>query len=224
MNAAIRRLLPISACGVRLSVPPDCDAEILRSLKSGGYEAAEIRIVRDIVRPGDRVLDIGAALGVVGLAAAKAGALVRMFEANPALIPFAVENLRRAGFTAEIERAAVVPDNFDGEDVTFNVHAAFWSSSMEQRAGKTTEIRARAVRISDAIEAFRPDVLIVDVEGSECDLLRSPLPGVRDLVVEMHARVTGRERQREMIADLFGRGFTLDLERSSGEVLTFTRR
>jgi predicted methyltransferase len=79
------------AAGVR--VPLDrriVTQPIETALRSGDYEADETRSLPDVVRVGDRVLELGAGMGFVSTILAKrtkAAKIVAM-EANPQLIPF----------------------------------------------------------------------------------------------------------------------------------------
>lgn len=200
---------------------PGANPEIRQRIYMGCYESAERRLLPRILRPDDRVLDIGAGLGLVGLSIARITPALRMYEANPALIPAIRENFALNGKEADIVEAAIVPDSHEGETVSFGVNEALWSSSLCQREGEAARIEAPTVRISDAVADYRPSVIVMDVEGAECDILTGALPGVRAVLVEMHARVTGFSPQRAMMQRMFQAGFAIDLTRSEREIVTF---
>jgi len=73
--------------------PSDADLiipEIRSAICDGAYSADMIRLLPDVVRAGDRVLVIGAGLGVVSTLVAKTEGVARVIavEANTALIPY----------------------------------------------------------------------------------------------------------------------------------------
>ena len=70
------------------------DTKIVTSICQGGYEATERSIVPKLVRPGDRVLEIGTAVGLVTMVLADVvgNENVIGFEANPNLIEDARRN------------------------------------------------------------------------------------------------------------------------------------
>ncbi|MEL6189728.1 MAG: hypothetical protein AAFU79_34325, partial [Myxococcota bacterium] len=69
----------------------------------GLYEVDEVEVLRRVVRPGDRVLDVGAAVGVGTMAAAEVVGSDRVWavEANPELIALADRNFALAYFMRE---------------------------------------------------------------------------------------------------------------------------
>ena len=71
--------------GVRVPISPDeVSAEIWRALQSGSYEANEVRRIARAIRPGDRVLELGAGLGVItSIIASVDDVRVWSFEADP---------------------------------------------------------------------------------------------------------------------------------------------
>ncbi len=81
--------------GVSLPFYDRSDADIIipevrNAICDGAYSADMIRLLPDVVRAGDRVLVIGAGLGVVSTLVAKTEGVARVIavEANTALIPY----------------------------------------------------------------------------------------------------------------------------------------
>jgi FkbM family methyltransferase len=181
--------------------------DVQRLLYRHDYEFAELQMLRHVLRPGDRVLEIGAGTGAVGLtAAAEIGAdRVTSLEANPALEKVIRANYELNGMAPTlVMKAATV----DGAPVVFNVMPSLLSSSIYDR-GAAQPVEVESVAINDAIAQYRPTVLVVDVEGAEVDLLPAAnLDGVRAVLVETHAKVTGQDPVDRMIADLVEAGFT----------------
>ena len=75
--------------GVRVPHSPFLNETRIRRIDEARYEGEEITGALAVVREGDRVLELGAGLGVVGSVTALNArpAKVMSFEANPALIP-----------------------------------------------------------------------------------------------------------------------------------------
>src|SRR5690606_15260095 len=75
--------------GVRVPHSPFLNERRIERINGARYEGQEIRGALHVVRPGDRVLEMGSGIGLVGavVAANAKPAEVRSYEANPALIP-----------------------------------------------------------------------------------------------------------------------------------------
>lgn len=173
------------------------------------YEVHERRLVRQIVRPGDRVLEIGAGIGVVASLAARLcgpGNLVS-YEANSKLEPIIRGNFALNGVEPRLVMRAV---NLDGRPVTFNRDDNIVSSSLAKRDSSAEAIEVAADAFDDIVRDHRPGIVIMDVEGIETDLLsQGNLEGVAHIVVEIHPQVTGQEAIDTMLARLEGLGFAV---------------
>ncbi len=83
--------------GFDIFVADDYGPSVREALNSGQYEARERALVTHFLRPGDRVIELGTAVGVVAMtAAAIIGAPhLLTFEANPYILADARENFAR---------------------------------------------------------------------------------------------------------------------------------
>ena len=73
-----------------------------------------LRALLGMVRPGDRVLDVGCGSGVLGIAAARFGAAsVTCIDIAPAAVPVTLDNARRNG--VEVEVSTTPLGQVDGE-------------------------------------------------------------------------------------------------------------
>ena len=198
------------------------------------YEASEVKLLRKLMRPRDRVLELGAGVGVVSTCAAQIArdpSQVLSIEANPNLIPIIRETHRLNGVEGvEVVNGlgvgrSVEPD----ETIPFYLREHFWASSMSPLDGDdsdtTTEVSVPLVNLNALIKAHRPSILVMDIEGAEADLLpQLDLSSVRSLVVELHPRVYQNEGTARCSAALAACGFTYDARRSrGGTVVVFTR-
>jgi FkbM family methyltransferase len=170
----------------------DLPWNIRKALYNRTYEAAERSLLRAVLQPGDRVLDIGACAGVVSSVAASivGERNVLSYEANPAMEPLIKRNFALNRLTPNLRMRAIT---IDGRDVVLRVTESKWGSTI------VADVPGVSIAVpSDALASvlcdFRPTVLAVDVEGAEQELLgSSDLPGVRKVVVEMHPQIIGQQ-------------------------------
>src|SRR3954454_22042087 len=143
--------------------------------------------------PGERVVDVGANVGVYALFAADRGATVEAYEPQPELFEWLCRNTATESVTAH--RAAVVANAANGATAKLWIHPTrnirttllgrdvYTGESLEQA------IEVPAVSLEQAVGNWC-DLLKLDCEGGEFDLiLHSPAPAlqrVRRLVVEVH--------------------------------------
>ncbi len=190
------------------------------------YERDERKLVRDILNPGDRVLEIGGGIGLIALAARESVSdeSIVVYEANPDLISDIKRNFELNGAHIKIINAAIVSDDVEAETTSFYVHCDFWASGLDSDKNAETVVTVNAVRLKDALEKHRPNVLIVDVEGAECAIFaNTTLPGVDLLCVETHPHKTGVEASSHLVRSLLNAGFEVDLGKSHDGVLLFMR-
>lgn len=161
----------------------------------GTYEKEERELIARWIRPEDRVLELGACLGVVScvtnkLLADKGRHVV--VEANPLCIPPLTRNkeLNQAGF--RIEHCAVG----NQPEMTFYLHPIYIVGGSSQRAtDRPVRIRGKSLRQLEQ-EHGPFTALIVDVEGSEREIFeesRELLKQYRLIIVELHDFAIGRE-------------------------------
>lgn len=202
-----RRPPMVSVHGVRITIdyenmPPD----LIDWLFLERHESQEVRQCRKFIRNGDRVLELGAGIGLIGtLCAQIAGSEnVRCYEANPALEPLIRRNHRMNNVSPDLRIRAIgkagVPKT------QFYVCDNIISSSLIDR-GDTREIEVDADPIDDVIADFRPTVIVCDIEGAEVDLLPdADLSGVDRVIIELHPKIVGEDRISELVADLARQG------------------
>lgn len=197
---------------VRLIANPDLvGKDVRRLLFRGDYEFAELQLLDSVLRPDDRVMEIGAGVGAIGLtAAAVIGAeRVTSFEANPKLEALIRKNYALNQLFPNLIMKAVT---VGGTPVTFNVAPSMLSSSIYSQVGGHS-LTVESVAINAALHEIRPTILVVDAEGAEVDLLpAADLSGVRAILVECHAKVTGEDKVQAMMAHILNAGFRVDFE------------
>ena len=189
--------------GVHVPVSPFLNDTRIQRMNAGRYEGEEIAGALSVVRPGDRVLELGAGLGVVGAVIARNAHpdAVLSFEANPNLIPHieALHRLNGLEEVMEVRHQVVAAGPNQPEHMTFHLRNSFLGSSLiDNPRRQTTQVDVPTVPYDTVINTFRPDVLIMDIEGGELELLRhANLRGIRAIVIEFHLDAYGKEGVRE---------------------------
>jgi FkbM family methyltransferase len=209
---------------VCLRVPPDIvSTTVLRHMIMGNYEHAEKRLSRLIVQPGDSILELGGGIGYIACSILKAVKGVSMItvEANPVLIPLIKENLRLNNCQGIVIQG--IASDRDGE-TTFHVSENFWASSTVEIPTGSSLISLATVDTNALISKFRPNKMIIDIEGGEVELIpKLHLDDIEALVIELHQRFTGSSGVSTVIRVLLEKGFEVDLDQSSKDVYLFTK-
>ncbi|WP_102107732.1 FkbM family methyltransferase [Oceaniglobus roseus] len=212
-----------------LTVPIDRDfvpKAVVKQLLRDDYETPEIDAALALVRPDDRVLEIGSGLGVVsGLVARRlSSGRVLTFDANPHLQP-RLAALHRLNAISNVEtRHGILMRAPSAPTVTFHLNRHFPEGSVAGGAG-TVEAIEVPVHDWDGVRAdFAPNVLICDIEGAEADLLvGAELGGIRALVIELHPEVVPAPRLAALETFLGKAGFTPRPDLAAGTVVAWER-
>ena len=197
----------VTLSGVRLEVDPKLlPAPVVRSLYKESYEDREAALVRDVLEPGDRVLEVGAGIGFISLLCAQrcGPEAVLCYEANPENGALIRRNFELNGMSPQFRNRAV---SATGDDRELFVAPNIVSTSFIDRgdgARKVVECDA----IGDVIKEFRPNCLVMDVEGAEIDLLpAAPLEHISKMIVETHAHIVGAAAVRDLDVLVQSQGF-----------------
>lgn len=231
MVARSKGLAEYRIYGLELDLDDGLLPEIVKKgLSKGWYERDEVEIIQSSLEPGDRVLELGAGLGVTAMAAAGiVGAeAVRTYEANLTLIPSLRANTKRNGLDIVVENKVLLPgiDARREQGVLLDVGGDFWSSSVIARADAEGRklMKVPTGGIEDELARHGANVLIMDIEGLEVDIIeRAQLDLVRKLIFEIHYGKAGRDRTDDAIFSLVRKGFRIDFERARRGVILMTR-
>lgn len=201
-------------------------AKILRALLRRHYEKHELRLVARLLKPGDRVLELGSAIGVVALAAARVVAPEHIicFDANPDMVAQAHDNFARNGQPISVASAVMVAGQEAPAEVTFYRTPYFLSSSLTPQHADATPIVVATRSLAQAIADINANVLIVDIEGGEFDLLgAADLSGIHRLILELHVSMADVAACMELIAKLEHQGLSLNMNLTAHNVFVFQR-
>lgn len=215
--------------GVKIPPSPFLNESRIERLNAGRYEGQEILGVLSTVSETDRVLELGAGIGVVGAVAAhnRKPQRVLSFEANPALIGTINNLYSMNGLTDRIsvvnEVLLSAPDRPD--EISFHVQNSYLGSSLVAKSNRVSrEVKVKTRDFEEVRRRFSPTILVMDIEGGELELLRhANLDGIRAIVIEFHPDAYGVGGMRECKNILRDQGFAKSDEVSTRLVWTCTR-
>lgn len=210
--------------GVRLLVPREVvSPDVLLPILRGGYERSEMMFIKNVIQPGDRVLELGGGIGFLAIYIQKhiPDVEVCTVEANPALIPVIRKNLDLNNCTATVMHGLAADRDSEAD---FNVSVNFWSSSVLDIPSEYTTQKVPTLNTNRLIQEFKPNKMIIDIEGGEVDLIpRLNLQGVEKIIIEVHQRYTGMEGVSTVFQSLLNRNFMADLDHTRVNVYTFVK-
>ncbi len=206
--------------------------EIRRQLRSGAYEKRERQLALQFLSAGDRVLEVGTAIGIVAMTAARMvrSENVTTFDANPDILADALANFRRNDLPISahcgvlVNRRRFVP----GATAAFYVDKAFWASRLVAPSDPAALVKTLDIPtfcLEDELARSGANVLICDIEGGEVDLFaQADLTGVRLILIETHYAFVGEAATDAMMRKLIVEdGFSIHLAASGDGVLAMRR-
>jgi FkbM family methyltransferase len=210
--------------GVRVPISPEeVSAEIWRALQTGSYEANEARRVSRAIRPGDRVLELGAGLGfITSIIASVDDVRVWSFEADPQTARLA-QRVVELNCDGNVVLSNGILAAGPPRKVSFFRRADFWMSSGFADQGPYQQVIEITSRDIDAFMAkHRINVLVMDVEGAELDLLQNAsLPGI-ERVFELHDHLYGLTGVQTITEAMAQKELIYDPRGSSGPCVLYS--
>ncbi|MCV2893906.1 FkbM family methyltransferase [Lentibacter sp. XHP0401] len=215
--------------GVKVPPSPYLTEKRIERINAARYEGQEIAGALHVVGPEDRVVEMGAGLGIVGAVTqcnARPAAMVS-FEANPNMIPHieALYALNRIKSKITLHNKVLLTEPEPPESVDFFLRNSFLGSSLtDSEARETTAVSIPTAHFEELRTSFKPTVLLMDIEGGELDFLRhANLEGIRAIVLEFHPEAYGKDGMRECKDILRKAGFSKVNEVSTRLVWTCLR-
>jgi FkbM family methyltransferase len=178
--------------GVTLSLD-GLSPRMKRAIIEGIYEKAEITIARQLINEGDQILELGAAIGFVGLfclTAMNAKSVVSV-EANPETAARLRKNYEINRRMPELIEAAA--SQYDGS-MELSVGEDFWEDSLTSRPDRLRRIPVRTLSLPSLLRESRTsfNCFIVDVEGSEIEIDWQTMPSaIEKIIIELHPEFVG---------------------------------
>lgn len=199
---------------------------IIDELMESRYEKPEIDALLQLVRPTDRIMEVGVGLGVVSSLASRVvpDGQVACYEANPDLMT-PIRHLHDTnGITNVIVHNAILVRGPGGDTRDFHVHASFAESSLIASDGTVRTVQVPTVSLEETLKSFGPDILVMDIEGGEAELLPGlALDGVRAAVVEFHPAMMTPADQAAIFSSFNAAGLFPRVELSTANVVAFER-
>jgi FkbM family methyltransferase len=207
---------------------------IKSSIFFGIYEGTEIRFIRQylILSNDIDVIELGSSLGVLSSHIAKQirkECRLVCVEANPYLLPAISSNLQRnASHLSSYEVISAAIDYREKDNVDFFISEDSTTSCSLKTS--TENITVKSITLGQIIESFSINkyVLIMDIEGSEIDLLindKKSLEQCEMIIAELHEGTSLTESKfmsvDSMINLMVSYGFRL--QRRRGSVCLFVK-
>jgi FkbM family methyltransferase len=196
---------------------------ILYSIIRGRYEGTEARAVKSMVKPQDRVLELGAGIGLISVVASKIVGenSVVCVEANPKMVGY-IQKVHAANRVNPKIVNAVAVGKSSTDTISFYLRENFWVSSMSPTPEDYLDVvQVQTASIDDLVREYKPSVVIIDIEGGEVDLMSGQWADqVRLVIMELHPDVTGEKSTDQMIAFFRSHGFTVRVD----EIMLFAER
>lgn len=212
--------------GVQLALNHPAISDRMYYVMSKDYESRDALLASRVMTRESQVLELGSSCGFMAVYCRKIIGVKNyaMVEANPALPSLIEQNFRLNGLdpgaTPLIRAAAAAEDG----SIDFTVHRNIWSSSIIDRGGETIKVPARTLPSIVAQLPFKPDTLILDIEGSELKIPAEHYALFDNLIIEMHPKLltNGQDLTEKLLKGLAKVGFKT-LERG-GDSYVMTRR
>jgi FkbM family methyltransferase len=212
-----------------VAIPPDPEVitpAIRRAMLEGRFEAEEASQIPHIVRPGDRVLEIGAGIGFISTLLARQRRVSRVIavEANPHLLAY-MARLHARNRVRKVKRINAVLTNAAGASATFYLRRDFWMGSLMPAPNPyVATVEVPTLNLDALLRAEGIDLIVCDVEGAETALFEgADLGGVDRIFLETHDHVTGLSGVGRLFATMAGHGFVYDPRHSGSGVVLFQR-
>lgn len=162
--------------GVKLLIDPSKDQGVELSLfQTGTYEKGTIRFILQHLKKGDRVLDIGANIGLMSILASKhigKSGIVYAFEANPKTVEILQSNIQLNNCN-NIQLYPIALSNTVGEALLFenwNVNRGGASLYAQNKHEKGIPVETECLdNLFDSKTQI--DLVKIDVEGFEAEVL-----------------------------------------------------
>lgn len=209
--------------GIRMIVDPSrVGFRTVKALYHGDYEAPERLILQKIIKPGDKILEAGAGMGLISLTMARiVGAKnVVSYEPMPVAYALLVDNASLNNLEIGHRPRALAARS---GKISFYVDTNIVASSLFSRAA-STHIEVNADGIEEELQATRPNTLVLDIEGAEVELIKScSFGGIEKIIMEVHPHIVGEQAIGSMVESLYATGFRENAALSFGRVMTFLR-
>jgi FkbM family methyltransferase len=208
---------------VQIRVGRHMSRRVEQALSKGSYERDELQLIGRILSPDDRVLEIGAGLGLVSTYCAKQIGSERVFafQADPELESCIRETYQLNGVDPTLEICAV---GARAGRITLHRDEHFISASVVRRRAGVQPVEVPGKALNYVVANIQPTLLVVDAEAADPGLFEeAQLPTVSRILLESHERVIGPLATDQVLTGLRAMGFVVDWGLSTADHLVLRR-
>ncbi len=205
--------------------PEDVSSNIWKFLVDGSYEAKEASQVPRCLAESDRILELGTGIGIITtLMAQVPNVEIWSFDANPAIVALA-ERVAQANGIKNVKFSRGLLSAGPPTNHIFYIREDFWMSSLVERQGPyLSSINLQSINIDRFLEQHDINVLVMDVEGSELQILNDArLNRIDRVILELHDHLYGLSGIKSIFDAMHQRGFAYDPRNSSGHCILFRK-
>ncbi len=182
--------------GCTFEIPRQLTTPLLRSrFFLHTYEARELRMIPRFIQAEDRVLEVGACLGVVSCVTGKrlrSPACHVVVEANPECVPYLTRNRDLNGLSFKVENCAI---QVEGQGTYVPDSGDLTGGRLREATDQPSSIPTKT--LEQLNREFGPfNVLICDIEGAELGVFEQSaelFKSYKTVMVELHDFVFGAE-------------------------------
>jgi FkbM family methyltransferase len=183
----------------------------------GEYEPEITDLFQRLVTPGCTVFDVGANAGYFSLLSCECGAAhVHAFEPNPAVRSLLAQSSKLSSGDIEVVPAAC--SDHDGRTTLYVATPAnTGKSSLKRKTENSVEVDLITLDGYARDSGARPDLIKVDVEGSEFEVLR----GARSLLETARPTVIAETKNPDVLDLMKSFGYTPNTIRLDGSTAVY---
>ena len=201
------RLLQLPHAPLEVWVDPLLSDELLYYLALGDYEHSHLTLIEEMVRAGDRVMNVGGGAGICAARLAQcAKTCVVVVEARKDLEALILNNLKINQLECQFVHGALHDDVPDGTALSMTVCDNLWFSSLSGQV-PGNQIQVPSIRWETLMKQHTPDVVLLDIEGSETSIKFDTDHKPRVILMEIHTPTLGTDVTCQVIQHVIDCGY-----------------
>ena len=140
-----------------------------RLFTSAYHDRGERAFVKQVVKRGDYVIDVGANVGTYTLLCARLGASVTAVEAEPANAAILRRNIALNGYQVDVRQVGV---SDKAETLTLNLDEGDIGSHSFAKVGAARSVEIACLPLVEVVEPRQARLMKIDIEGFEYRVLK----------------------------------------------------
>jgi len=203
--------------------------QLIKALHYGSYELPEINMIKRHIKPNDRVIELGVGIGATSMVLCDlvGSESLCVFDVDERNISLAKRNFELSGKQITCQYFALTsgPDQPRTIRIASSANPTSSAAADLNRSDQESENEVATLDFEHVIGEFEATALVMDIEGSEYDLLMKAdgFASLKTIIMETHARHIGTEKNIAMLNRLTQAGFEVAESTADGEVLALRR-